>query len=129
MTFVCPTCRGRHLSISFTIELRPTGLESERQLQLLACPDCGHLAGGVYEESRAGALDGDAGSHDGYDVEAAAWSALRDQIRACPEPRSSHCPCPLHERLSRAGPDGIWRPPAGFTRRGRLDLAPPGPAG
>jgi hypothetical protein len=107
MTFRCPECQGT-LRITATMELPPDSRSDEIALQIVRCRDCGFAGVAVYEESRRGTLGSESVDHRGFRIGAADLSALRRQIRNCPQPGNPRCGCVAHQALGRKDSSGRW---------------------
>jgi hypothetical protein len=53
-------------------------------------------------------LDTETFHHTGYRLTRNDLRDLREAIRSCPDPTSSRCPCPAHQRLSQTDASGRW---------------------
>jgi hypothetical protein len=110
MAFACPECCDpASLRITSSIELPPDSRSDEITLQIVECARCGFRAAAVYEESRRGSLDSEAGDHFGYRVASEILESLVTQINACPGPGNRGCPCESHRRLGTTDDSGRWR--------------------
>lgn len=110
MSFFCPQCRSSQFSLEIrrSLELPSDARSDEITLQLVSCTNCGFSGIALYEESRRGALDQDAFTHTGYQVEAKALHELVKTLGQCPHPLERNCQCRVHRKLGRQDPSGLW---------------------
>jgi hypothetical protein len=108
MSFVCPVCDQSSLSITFSVELLPSGDDDEVTLQTVKCAECTFRGLAVYRESRHGSLDSESWQHDGYVISDEAMERLLETMLLCPSPKNRRCACEAHASLGKQD----WSAPA-----------------
>ena len=108
MSFICPACSTKRLSIALSLELPPDSRSDEITLQIVECAQCGFAGVAVYEESRRGALDSESVDHYGFRVSASDLRTLKKTMKRCSQPRNSRCVCRAHRTLGRTDAAGRW---------------------
>ncbi|GEM_PF-976297 len=102
MPFECPQCQVKNsLQILTTLELGPAAGADETMIQLTECSHCEFQALAIYQESRGGALEGEAFSHQGYPLAKEQFQLLTDLFRVCPDGFKRMCGCQAHQELAR----------------------------
>jgi hypothetical protein len=125
MFFICPKCLGKGtLEIIQSLHLPPDSRSDDVVVQILACNQCNHRSGAVYEESRRSGLETEAWEHLGYEVSKVQLDALSALIAGCNEPQNPACPCQVHVLLSAVDSRGRWKLPAGFDRERSFGMDP-----
>jgi hypothetical protein len=123
MAFLCPACDAAgSLQITRRLELPPDSRSDEITLQIVRCRRCDFEGIAIYEESRRGAIGGEAVDHRGYTMDQADLKALKKQMRQCPKPGSSRCDCAAHQALGRTDKSGRWAGLAGLDLGRRFEM-------
>lgn len=122
MSFICPQCSAKTLTITSRIELESDIRSDEVRLQIVECSTCDFNGVAVYEESRRGALDSDSYDHYGYKLSAASVQSLKHLINACPDTNNTSCSCLTHRTLNRADKNGRWNALDNFEKQGYFSM-------
>jgi len=77
LSFLCPRCGEPRLEITASAELAPDPEWDEESLQTVQCEGCALVGVVRYSESRRGALDSEVCWHEGHEVPAADYQAVR----------------------------------------------------
>lgn len=88
------------LQIMTSIELPPSGVWQEVQLQIVGCLQCDFHGVAVYRESRAGRLDSEIVHHYAYALPDSVVENIRKSIVSCESRRDRCCGCDAHTELA-----------------------------